>query len=566
MHVSTSTPPNTFDAIIEQLQACRPRWVNTSVQNRIALLHRLRADTMRVAPQWVAAAVAAKQIPADAPTVAEEWLGGPFVLQRNLRLLTESLEQIARLGSPQLPGRLTARADGQVVAPVFPASRYDRLLYPGFKAEIRMEPGVSTDEVLAAQAHVYRSKGAGAVALVLGAGNVSSIGPTDVLYKLFVEDQVVLLKMNPVSAYLRPMLEQALAALIESGYVHIVEGGAAEGAYLCRHAGVDEIHITGSDVTHDAIVFGPGDEGATRKRERRPLLTKRMTSELGNVSPVIVVPGPWSRGDLQFQATNLASMLTNNAGFNCNTLRVIVQHAGWEQRRGLLQAIDGVLAKIPPRVAYYPGAKDRFTQFMAAHHRVIQGPVTSDDTLPWTVIADLDPTQADDICFTTEAFCGVCGEVGLAADAVAAYIDRAVAFVNGTLWGTLNAAIIVHPASLRDPDVAAAVERAVANLRYGTVAVNHWPAIGFGLVTTSWGAYPGHDIYDIGSGIGVVHNTYMLPHIQKAVVRGPFRVRPTPPWFATHRTAHRLAPKLTMFEYQPKLWQVPGILWNAVRG
>ncbi len=196
---------------------------------------------------------------------------------------------------------------------------------------------------------------------------VSSIGPLDIFYKLFNEDQVVVCKMNPVNAYLGPLIEVAFRALIDGGYLRIVYGGAEEGAYLCNHPGVDEIHITGSDKTFDAIVWGPGAEGAARKATGQPLLTKRITGELGNVSPVIVVPGNWSASDIQYQAEHLVSMLTINAGFNCNATRVIVTHAGWKQRDDLLKAIRAIFAKTPSRAAYYPGARDRHAAFVGAH-------------------------------------------------------------------------------------------------------------------------------------------------------------------------------------------------------
>src|SRR4029079_17394547 len=94
----------------------------------------------------------------------------------------------------------------------------------------------------------------------------------------------------------------------------------------------------GSDKTYEAIVYGSGAEGEARKREDRPLLAKPITAELGTVSPVIVVPGPWSAGDLAYHAENLVTMLTNNAGFNCNATRVIVQHAQWLEGEGLARA------------------------------------------------------------------------------------------------------------------------------------------------------------------------------------------------------------------------------------
>jgi acyl-CoA reductase-like NAD-dependent aldehyde dehydrogenase len=418
------------------------------------------------------------------------------------------------------------------------------------------------------QGMIYRQKErTGKVALVLGAGNVASIGPLDILYKLFMEDQVVLYKTNPVNAYVGPLIEECFRALIEPGYLRVVYGGASEGAYLCNHASVEEIHITGSDKTFDAIVFGTGSQGAQRKAERKPLLQKRVTGELGNVSPVIVVPGPWSQSDLSYQAMHITSMLTNNAGFNCNATRVIIQHADWDQRTALLREVRTALAKVPLRTAYYPGAHERQQAFLAVHPDAEQFGTPEGKELAWTLIADLDSRQTDDICFTTEAFCGLFGETALTAESVVEYLERAVAFANEDIWGSLNATLLVHPASLKDPQIAEAVERAVANLRYGSIGVNYWAGISFALGVTTWGAFPGHPIYDIQSGNGVVHNNLMFAHPQKSVLRAPFRSTPTPAWFASEQAKGRkVFPKLVQFEANPSPLKVPGILWAALQG
>ena len=114
---------------------------------------------------------------------------------------------------------------------------------------------------------------------------------------------------------------------------------------------------------------------------------------------------------------------------------------------------------------------------------------------------------------------------------------------------------------------AEAVELAISNLRYGTIGVNYWAATGFALVVTTWGAFPGHEIHNIQSGTGVVHNTLMFGRPEKSVLRAPFRSMPMPPWFATRgKTASKLFPKLVEFEASPSLWKVPGILWTAVVG
>src|SRR5258708_27466424 len=292
------------------------------------------------------------------PASSEEWAAGPWPVLKNLRQLRQSLADIESSGHPKISGPVTTRPDGQVVAQVFPQTAYDRIFLMGVTAEIWMEPGVTAEELPKTQAIIYQKQGhSSKVALVLGAGNVSSIGPMDILYKLFVEDQVVILKSNPVNAYLDPLIEESFRALVEPGFLAIVHGGASEGAYLCNHAGIDEIHITGSDKTFDAIVFGTGAEGAVRKETNTPLLNKHITGELGNVSPVIVVPGPWSTSDIAYHAEHIASMLTNNAASNSNPRRESITKPAWNQPDHLLHKILQYLTSWPPPKAYYPGAR-----------------------------------------------------------------------------------------------------------------------------------------------------------------------------------------------------------------
>jgi len=112
----------------------RERWANTSVGERIGLLERVIADTLAAAPDWVADACRAKGIAPGTPAVGEEWHHLAIVV-RNARLLCESLRDIVRDGHPKLPGPLASGPGGRVVAPVFPASVYDRMLFAGTRAE-----------------------------------------------------------------------------------------------------------------------------------------------------------------------------------------------------------------------------------------------------------------------------------------------------------------------------------------------------------------------------------------------------------------------------------------------
>ena len=341
---------------VASVAASRERWANTSVAERVGLLERVIADTLAAAPDWIADACRAKDIAPGTPAVGEEWINLAIAI-RNARLLRDSLRDIGRDGRPKLPGPLTAGPGGRVVAPVFPPNAYDRILYPGTRAEVWMPPGRTAAEVTRQQAWAYREpRPDPVVELALGAGNVSSIAPRDLLYGMFVENRVAVLKCNPVNAYLAPHWQRAFRALVQAGFLRIVTGDAAAGAYLAGHPDVGHIHMTGSDKTFEAVVFGPGPDGAARKARGERLVRVPVTAEGGNVSPVIIVPARWSSSDLRYQASHVATMLANNAGFNCNAARVPITAAAWPQREAFLDALEHALASLPPRRAYYPGA------------------------------------------------------------------------------------------------------------------------------------------------------------------------------------------------------------------
>ncbi len=310
--------------------------------------------------------------------------------------------------------------------------------------------------------------------------------------------------------------------------------------------------MTGSDKTFEKIMFGTGVDGASRKANRKPLLKKPMTGELGNISPVIIVPGEWNEKDIEAQATRISSWLSYNAGFNCITPRVIVQQKSWAHRGQLIQALGDALSELPTRKAYYPGSDDRQADILKWHPEAKLLGEPGPDHLPWTLVPDMDSAKSDDICFRTEIFCGQMGETALDIPAVDEFLDSAVEFANDTLWGNLAATLIVHPKSFRDPQVAAAIERAVKNLRYGWVCINIYPGIAYTLRVSPHGAYPGNEISNIQSGVGTVNNYLMLNHTQKSVFRAPFRNPREPTLYSSKNMA--FGRDLARFEASPSLW------------
>jgi aldehyde dehydrogenase (NAD(P)+) len=132
------------------------------------------------------------------------------------------------------------------------------------------------------------------------------------------------------------VLERALRPLIDPGFLRIVTGGAEVGGELINDPRVAAVHMTGAAATHDAIVFGTGDEGAANKAAGRKLLDKPVTSELGGISPTIVLPGRWSAADLRYQAEHVATQKLHNSGFNCVASQVVIVSSDWEQKDDFL--------------------------------------------------------------------------------------------------------------------------------------------------------------------------------------------------------------------------------------
>jgi acyl-CoA reductase-like NAD-dependent aldehyde dehydrogenase len=563
-------PASTVDemiAAIQNLERKKQEWAEKSIEHRLGFLETMIGDFASLAPKWVEKVIAAQHIVANDHAIGAEWMQGPYSVLRNLQNLKQSLREIRSARYPKIPGVITLRHNGQVSVQVFPQTMYDRILFNGYRAEVWMEEGVTLENLRRTQALEYQSANpAGKVSLVLGAGNLSGIPVTDVIDRLFNQNHVVILKMNPVMDYLGPVFERGFHCLIEAGYLRIVYGGAGEGAYLCQHPGVDEIFVTGSDKTFDAIVFGPGEEGTRRKSKRQRLIMKPVTGELGDVTPVIIVPGGWSQDDLEYQAENLVSWLTENASSACNTPRVIVLHAEWSQRSAFLDALRRAYVQTPLRCAFYPGSQQRYEAFLSAHSNAERIGTPKEGELPWTIIPEVSNENRDDICFTTESFCCVVAVTPISANSVAEYLERAVTFANETLWGTLAAGIFVHPTSMKDPQIKAAVETAIEKLRFGTIGVNCAAGLSWVLMTTPWGAYPGSDVYDIQSGNSFVHNTLMFSKPQKTIMYAKFHEKPKPIAFVSRgKTMRAIAPLLVDLMTKPSLWKLPRIVKLALK-
>lgn len=565
-----------LDNDLQQLAQHRTRWVHTPVAERIAILNEIKDALMPVAQAWAETAARQKGIAPGSPLEGEEWISGPYTVMAYCNQMMATLSQVAgKRHLDSVPVRQLP--NGQVVASVVPHSLWDHLLLSGVKVDVWMQPGVTPGNLAHHTAATYDPTSPqckeGQLALVLGAGNIAAIAPLDVFQKLFSENEVVMLKMNPVNDYLIEFLTAALEPLIARGFLRIVRGGTDVGEYLCNHPLVASIHITGAGASHDAIVWGMGAEGRANKAANTPRNTRHITSELGAVCPTIVVPGPWSEADIRFQAEQVATQKLHNAGFNCVACQVLVLPQDWTQKTAFVSALEGVIARSENRKLYYPGAKDRLASFEVRNPKARAVRRAGGDDL---LIAPLDDTSSVEVR-STEVFAPALNVTELPGTDPERYLVDAIRFVNTQLYGTLGANIVIHPATIAHIGHQR-LETLLVELRYGTIAINAWTGLGFLSPQATWGAFPGHTLTDVQSGIGVVHNTCLFDRPERTVVEAPFRpfprnlldgsctLLPKPPWFITNRKGAVLGKLLVAFQHRPSVFKIPRIFFNALLG
>lgn len=558
--------------VLDRLEAGELAWSRASLAKRRALLEAFRGLVDGHAQEWVDVAVGIKGLPKSSPLVGEEWISGPWAVLSYVDALVKSLAVLEQDGDP-LAGFPVRPAPGERTAiQVLPHTGYDRLLLNGYRAEVWTRPGIDPAELRQTaglgQRDPHQTQG---IALVLGAGNITSITPLDVLYMLFAENRVAVLKLNPITDPLLGVFEKVFAPFIELGALEIVTGPVELGSALAYSPRVAAVHMTGSEATHDAIVWGSGEAGEANRRAGTPLLEKPMSSELGGVAPVIVLPGRWSKADLRYQAAHVATQRLHNGGSNCIAAQVVVLSSDWPQKDQFLQELRRAMAAAPGRSAWYPGTADRVAA--ARRHHPDADAVGGTDLR--TLIVGLDLSDDAETARSTEYFGPVLTVAELPGTGEE-FLTAAVTAANERLRGTLGANLILHPRTRRE--LGPVLEREVARLRYGTIGINAWTGVGYLTPHATWGAFPGHPLSEVQSGRGVVHNALLLDATERTVVTGPFRpapralwhgewtISPKPPWFVDNRTAAVTGRRLARFAARPRIGALPGIFVSALRG
>lgn len=462
-------------------------------------------------------------------------------------------------------GSLNTRVapNGQVVIQTFPSLPFDQSGILGHcTGELWLDPAhVRTeDDVQTFVDDVHRSPDDGntngGVMIVLGAGNHGLIAIQDILHGLFAMNCVVYLKQHTLRTYMNDLILRIFKPMMDLGYFDVEPDTTNERCTaLLYHPAVTAVHLTGGKATHDTIVWGPPDSEERRRNISKgtPKLKATMTSELGAVSPWIVIPStktvPYTKKAMEAQAKMIACWIFNNASCNCNAPKCLVVADDWDQRDEFCSLVEQYLSRHRLPVAYYPGIEQRWNDFATRYEgngtakrlestsglgikeRHLSAPLLADKPLllPYLVVSidvDLDTEQGraaakKEYAFRTEPFAPVYTIAtlkGTSGKDVHTFTQKAATFCNEYLFGTLSGSITVQPELVNDRSV----QQLIADLRYGSLGVNTWGGIIYvAQHAGKWGGYPGERLDDVSSGIGYVGNSIGVPYAAKFVMTSP---------------------------------------------
>ena len=525
-----------IDRNISKLRVNSTEFLNLDESTLVTMLEQVIENIKTISYYWATLSSEKKGILSKSKE-GEEWIGGPFACIFAIQYFIETIQNKDDLDKSKYD-------DTDKSYKVFPTKKIEKLLFPYLEGEIRFAKNLNFNQINEYRGFANRFvKIEPKITLVLGAGNVSSIPVLDALFHMIAYKSVIYLKLNPVNDYLLPIFTQVFDPFITRGFMIITQGDMQASKYLTQHDAFQQIHLTGSNYTYENIVYGKVLSEKERSLKTYPKINKKpITSELGNVTPIIVHPGNWSRSEIRHQAKKIVTAKLNNSGFNCIAAQVIVLPKDWRHTQKLKNDIKHYLKKVGDTTSYYPGSSENLNELIETNNYEQINNLTC--STPF-LLADLDLEKEygnKEVWSTALYF------KELSFSSYEDFAVKAIDYVNNELWGNLGVTVLIK--NFKKGTNKLILKNYVDELKYGTVAINEWSALGFVIPSLPWGGYPGNRDNDIQSGQGYVHNSFLFESPQKGIVYSKFRISPLidPPWFITNRKAHRIFKHLTYYQ------------------
>ncbi len=483
----------------------------------------------------------------------EEWLGGPFASVFGIQYYIETLRNSEKpLNKDKYDQELNTYK-------VFPNNTLEKIFFPFISAEVKFNKNINFNEINKYRGFSMRYPHEPSISLILGAGNVSCIPLLDALYHLVTKRSVVYIKLNPVNEYLLPVYEKIFENFINLGYMVISKASIEESKYMVGHKGIDHIHLTGSDETYENIVYGRKlSEEEKQYKSLKKINSTSFSSELGNVTPIIIHPGNWSNSELRFQARKIVTAKLNNGGFNCISAQIVILPEKWKHTDKLMKYIKYYMKKIDDRYSYYPNSlKVLNTLEKDKNYERLNDQSCSTPHLSREIKA-YSKYETSEVWGTTIYF----KKVNFNSDIE--YAQNVIEYCNSSLWGNLGATVLIKKHNSKKNK--SITNLYVNELKYGTVAINEWSAIGFIIPALPWGGFPGNKDNNIQSGKDFVHNSLFFESPQNGIVYSKFRMSNIidPLWFVTNKKGKKVFKNLTYFQIDKTFINFLKLAFSAV--
>jgi hypothetical protein len=426
---------------------------------------------------------------------------------------------------------------------VFPNNNLEKIFFPFISAEVKFNKNINFNEIQNYRGFAMRYPHKPSITLVLGAGNVSSIPLLDTIFHLVTKRSVIYLKLNPVNEYLLPVYEKVFANFISQGYMVVTKGNIEESKYMVEHKGIDHIHLTGSDETYENIVYG---KKLNEKDKNVKTLSKKnkksFSSELGNVTPIIIHPGKWTNSELKHQARKIVTAKLNNGGFNCISAQIVVLPDEWKHTNKLMKYVKHYMKNIDDRFSYYPNSIEKLNSLEKDTNYERLNDITCATPHLSREIKAYSKFETSEVWGTSIYF----KQIPYTNDLD--YAQNVIDYCNNTLWGNLGVTVLFK--KYKNKKNKHISDLYVNELKYGTVAINEWSAIGFIIPTLPWGGFPGNKDNDIQSGQDFVHNSLFFESVENGIVYSKFRMSNLidPLWFVTNKKGKKVFKNLTYFQ------------------
>uniref|UniRef100_A0A7S3K617 Aldehyde dehydrogenase domain-containing protein n=1 Tax=Aureoumbra lagunensis TaxID=44058 RepID=A0A7S3K617_9STRA len=376
--------------------------------------------------------------------------------------------------------------------------------YPGVSFEIR-----TTNKTIQ-QAGTDGEK----ICIVLGAGNQNFLTAIDVLNRVFLHKECVLIKHHPLRPWLSEPFEQIFDPLIQLHVVdQVLDDGVEFTQALIKSPQVGHVHLTGAEATYRAIQSTVASDVS-------------ISAELGCVTPWLIVPNLWTKKEILNAAKQLAAAKLANGGANCLSPQVLLVAEQWSQKEEFLDCLQKQFLSLPTPRAYYPGSRQRRDQVLEEYNQAPLGP--DSDQVALINLGSRNEISNSQV-LQNEVFGPLLAIVeieggGIHDDASEWLLEKAVPYVNSeAIAGSLSLTLL-SPASSKT----AAIQSALESLQYGSVCHNLWSVVGYISAQSggSWGAHPFAADAD-KSGKGYIGNIFDIqPTLEKTIVKGGTVAKP----------------------------------------